>query len=70
MKILHMECGGLVIYHLRLEEGMFKLPVFDEEARTYKTTWQDLMLMVQGIDVGKCTRRKRWNPHEKLIKSK
>lgn len=27
MKILHMECGGLVIYHLRLEEGQFRLPV-------------------------------------------
>ena len=48
MKILHMECGGLVIYHLRLEEGRFKLPVFDEETHTYKTTWQDLMLMVQN----------------------
>ncbi|GAB6009960.1 IS66 family insertion sequence element accessory protein TnpB [Dysgonomonas reticulitermitis] len=23
MKILHMECGGPVIYHLRLEEGFF-----------------------------------------------
>lgn len=65
MKILHMECGGLVIYHLRLEQGQFKLPVFDEETHTYKTTWQDLMLMVQGIDIGNCTRRKRWNPHEK-----
>lgn len=21
MKILHLECGGSVIYHLRLEEG-------------------------------------------------
>lgn len=56
MKILHMECGGLVIYHLRLEEGQFKLPAFDEEIHTYKTTWQNLMLMVQGIDMGNCTR--------------
>lgn len=64
MKILHMECGGLVIYHLRLEEGRFKLPVFDEQTHTYKTTWQDLMLMVQGIDMGNCTRKKRWYPYE------
>lgn len=48
MKILHMECSVLVIYHLRLEEGQFKLPVFDEQTHTYKTTWQDLMLMLQG----------------------
>lgn len=38
MKILHMECGGLVIYHLRLEEGQFRLPVFDEQTHTYKIT--------------------------------
>lgn len=68
MKILHMECGGLVIYHLRLEEGQFKLPVFDEETHTYQTTWQDLMLMVQGIDMSHCTRRKRWTPHKKADK--
>lgn len=68
MKILHMECGGLVIYHLRLEEGRFKLPVFDEEAHTYKTSWQDLMLMVQGLDMSNCTRRKRWVPHKKQTK--
>ena len=48
-----------------LEEGQFKLPIFDKQTHTYKTTWQDLMLMVQGIDTGNCTRRKRWNPHEK-----
>ena len=27
MKILHMEYGGLVIYHMRLEHGHFHLPV-------------------------------------------
>ena len=30
MKILHLECGGLVIYQMKLESGTFKLPVFDE----------------------------------------
>src|SRR5665648_1028246 len=34
MKILHMECGGLVIYHMKLEAGSFKLPVFDENTHT------------------------------------
>jgi hypothetical protein len=47
MKILHMECGGLVIYHLRLESGCFKLPVFDEESGAYHTSWQELMLMIR-----------------------
>jgi transposase len=65
MKILHMECGGLVIYHLKLESGCFKLPVFDENTNTFNTSWQDLMMMVQGIsDDGKVV-KKRWkNPSE------
>jgi transposase len=49
MKILHMECGGLVIYHMKLESGSFKLPVFDENTNTFQTSWQDLMMIVQGI---------------------
>src|SRR5674476_1429817 len=49
MKILHMECGGLVIYHMKLESGCFKLPVFDQSTNTFQTSWQDLMMMVQGV---------------------
>jgi len=49
MKILHMECGGLVIYHMKLESGCFKLPVFDQNTHTFQTSWQDLMMMVQGV---------------------
>ena len=49
MKILHMECGGLVIYHMKLESGCFKLPVFDQNTNTFQTSWQDLMMMVQGV---------------------
>lgn len=60
MKILHLECGGLVIYQMKLESGTFKLPVFDEESHTFKTTWQDLMLMVRGIEIDKNAQKKRW----------
>lgn len=65
MKILHLECGGLVIYQMKLESGTFKLPVFDEESHTFKTTWQDLMLMVRGIEIDKNAQKKRW---EKPVK--
>ena len=63
MKILHMECGGLVIYHMKLESGSFKLPVFDENTHTFQTSWQDLMIMVQGITPDGVLNKKRWkNP--------
>ncbi|PKL24377.1 MAG: IS66 family insertion sequence hypothetical protein [Spirochaetae bacterium HGW-Spirochaetae-2] len=48
MKVLHMECGGLVIYHMKLESGRFNLPVFDPGTNTYPTNWQGLVSMVQG----------------------
>jgi hypothetical protein len=60
MKILHMECGGLVIYHLKLESGSFNLPVFDENTNTFKTSWQDLMMMVQGVTADEKVMRQRW----------
>ena len=56
---------GLVIYQMKLESGTFKLPVFDEESHTFKTSWQELMLMVRGLDIDKNTRKKRW---EKPVK--
>jgi hypothetical protein len=60
MKILHMECGGLVIYHMKLESGRFKLPVFDESTHTFQTSWQDLMMMVQGVTTDGKRNGKRW----------
>ena len=59
MKILHMECGGLVIYHMKLESGCFKLPVFDQDTHTFQTSWQDLMMMVQGVTSGEKMKKKR-----------
>ena len=65
MKVLHMECGGLVIYHLKLESGTFRLPVFDEQTNTFHTSWQDLMMMVQGVSGDGKSTKKRWgNPRK------
>jgi len=61
MKVLHMECGGLVIYHMRLQSGSFRLPVFDEVTNTFQTSWQDLMMMVQGVSTTDKVKKKRWN---------
>jgi transposase len=65
MKILHMECGGLVIYHMKLEQGSFRLPVFDGNTHTFKTNWQELMMMVQGISQDEKVNKKRWKKPSK-----
>jgi transposase len=58
MKVLHMECGGLVIYHMKLESGTFNLPEFDHESHTFKTSWQGLMTMAGAAVPGKNTSKK------------
>jgi len=65
MKILHLECGGLVIYQMKLESGSFKLPVLDENANTFQTSWQGLMMMVQGIAPDGKKNKKRWKKSSK-----
>jgi len=65
MKILHMECGGLVIYHMKLESGAFKLPVFDQNTNTFQTSWQDLMMMAQGVSPDGKVNKKRWKKPSK-----
>ena len=65
MKILHMECGGLVIYHLKLESGCLKLPVFDQTTNIFRTSWQDLMMMVQGVSADGKADKKRWEKPSK-----
>jgi transposase len=65
MKILHMECGGLVIYHMKLEQGFFRLPDMDtdqDRIKVQETFWNELVLMVQGIDTTRVKRHKRWRP--------
>jgi transposase len=65
LKILHMEYGGLVIYHMKLSQGQFSLPnriLQDETKVSYETVWSDLVMMVQGIDTKKVKRHKRWVP--------
>ena len=58
MKILHMECGGLVIYHMKLESGTFTLPEFDPESHTFITSWQGLMSMAKGVATEKISTKK------------
>jgi len=65
MKVLHMECGGLVIYHMKLESGCFKLPVFDQNTNTFQCNWQDLMAMVKGVSNEGKVDKKRWSKPSK-----
>ena len=64
MKVLHMECGGLVIYNLRLERGSIELPdIAEDDRRTaIETRWNQLVMMVGGLRTSDYRQRKRWSP--------
>ncbi len=59
MKVLHLEHGGLVIYHKRLENGTFTLPGFDENTVSQQITWQELMMIVDQVKPIKSSLKKR-----------
>lgn len=49
MKLLHMENGGLVIYHKKLNSGYFKLPGFDQDLNSFSMSYNDLAMLVDGF---------------------
>lgn len=59
MKILHLEHGGLVIYHKKLESGVFNLPRFNEDITSQAISWADLMMFVKDIKTTKRRLKKR-----------
>lgn len=59
MKILHLEHGGLVIYHKKLENGVFNLPAFDETITSQPIDWQKLMMIVSDVKPIKRRLKKR-----------
>ena len=69
MKVLHMECGGLVIYNLRLERGTIALPdIAEDDSRTaIETRWNQLVMMVSGLRASDYRQRKRWFPPPKSL---
>ena len=63
MKVLHVECGGLVIYNLKLERSFIHLHDMSswEEKSSIPAAWSDLVMMVEGIYSDTCRRAKRWS---------
>lgn len=62
-----MECGGLVIYHMKLESGSFKLPVFDQNTNTFQASWQELVMIVQGIAPDVTVNKKKMGKTFKIV---
>ncbi|QNL49822.1 IS66 family insertion sequence element accessory protein TnpB [Olivibacter sp. SDN3] len=63
IKLLHWEYGGFVLYYKRLEQGTFGI----SELKKGELSWSDLVLMVEGIQVVKSIRKKRYSLVQKQL---
>ncbi len=66
LKILWWDRDGLAIWYKRLEEGTFRFPSAGDAARLEMTS-DDLQLVLQGIDLAKVTRSKRYQRPAAMI---
>ena len=61
VKILFWDRSGYCLYYKRLEAGTFRLPVqTDTGVACCALSLPDLTLMLEGIDLSNCRRRKRF----------
>ena len=61
LKILYWDRDGYALWYKRLEEGVFKLPRFDEKARSVELRASELAMMLDGIDLRSVKRAKRYH---------
>ena len=66
MKLLVWEGSGFWIYYKRLESGAFQLPPSFGEGSCLALAYPELMLILEGIDLGSIRRRRRYFPQKVL----
>src|SRR5262249_22770697 len=61
-KILTWDNGGFVVTYKRLEQGRFRRPDFHEGALGAQLDATQLAMLLDGIDVSRVRRPKKWTP--------
>lgn len=63
LKALYWDKDGMALWYKRLEEGTFKLPRADGDARSIELRASELAMMLDGIDLRSVRRVKRYRRH-------
>lgn len=64
VKVLTFSRGGFILYYKRLEEGRFRLPRVEAQARTVALDATQLAMLLDGIDVAQVKRPAAWQPSQ------
>ena len=59
IKLLHWERDGLVIYHKRLEKGIFPPPTIANNQT--RLQWPEMVMMLEGIVIKKMIKKRRFS---------
>lgn len=65
VKILTWDRGGFVVWHKRLELGRYKIPKIAVDDTRIELDAGQLSMLLDGIDLSKVRRPKRWEPQKK-----
>ena len=60
LKLLYWDRDGLALYYKRLEQGVFRFPSAETEAKSVEVTAEELSLLLWGIDPASVKRQKRY----------
>ena len=62
LKLLYWNQGGYCLLYKRLARGRFRVPTLDPGAHSAAMTPAELASLMEGIDLSRARRLKRWNP--------
>ena len=68
MKLLVWEGDGFLMFYKRLAQGRFEYPRLNGNSLDVKISWQQLMLIVKGINLKSVKKRKRFSLKKKPLK--
>lgn len=61
IKILVWDRSGFVLWGKRLERGTFELPRRGEDGTSIVLSWEELVLILEGVSLRSVRRRKRYS---------
>ena len=61
LKLLFWDKGGFWIFYKRLEKGTFQQPFSDPDTNSFDLSYDELVMMLEGIDLNTIKRRPRYH---------